>query len=131
MGIHAQWDNETKTAIHSVADGEWDWDDAYAITMQINAMIESVQRKVDLIIGDDMPLRGKVPPNAVTHWRNAYRNLHPNAGLIVIVGVDPFVRALMNAVIKLTRSDHRIKMVGTLAQARALVYERHGVSKSA
>lgn len=131
MRIHAQWDNEAKTAIHATAVGEWDWDDAYAVTMQINAMIESVDHKVDLIIGNEGERRDKIPPNAVTHWRNAYRSLHPNAGLIVIVGGDPFVQVLINALIKLTRSNHRIQMVRTLADARALVSQKQVMSHSA
>ena len=131
MGIHAQWDNEAKTAIHAAADGEWDWDDASAVTMQINEMIECVDHRVDLIIGDETKRRDKIPPNAVTHWRDAYRNLHPKAGLIIIIGVDPFVKTLLNVVIKLTRSDHRIRMVDTFAEARALVNQRQLVSKSA
>lgn len=131
MGIHASWDNEEKTVIHSVDDGEWDWKDAYAITQQINEMIESVNHKVDLIIGDDTRRMGKIPPNAVTHWHTAYRSLHPNVGLIVIVGANSFVRALVNVLIKITHSNSQIRMVSTLTEAHTLVTPLETLSKSA
>lgn len=131
MGISPQWDNGAKTVILAAIEDEWNWDDAYAIIRQINQMIESVNHRVDLIFGDRTPHKGRIPPNAVTHWHNAYRSLPPNAGLIVIVGGDPFVRALLNAVIKLARASHRIQMVSTLEEARALVRHRQVVGKSA
>src|SRR5262245_39191443 len=110
MGIHASWDNDEKTVIHSVDDGTWDWNDAYAVTLQINEMIESVNHKVNLIIGDDSGRMCKVPPNAVTHWHTIYRSLNPNAGLIIVVGANPFVRALINAVVKITGTRNQVRM---------------------
>jgi hypothetical protein len=129
MSIHASWDNEAKTVIHSVSHGDWNWEEAYAVTREINTMLASVDHKVDLIIGAEANSRGKIPPNAVSHWHNTYRNLHPNARRIIVVGVNPFVNALLNIIIKVARADN-IKMVRTLEEARALVYQADEAEQS-
>jgi hypothetical protein len=122
VGLVVNWDNEEKTVIHQSDDGEWTWDEFHAAQRQINQMIDSVHHKVDVIIDTQSNRRGKLPPNASLHFRNAFRNRHPNTGLIVVVGMHPFVQIMVKIVSAVTRSN-AIAMVSTVEKARALAYK--------
>jgi hypothetical protein len=119
-----------KAVIYRSSNGDWTWDKYHALQDQINEMIDSVNHRGDVIIDMQPNKRGKVPPNASLNFRNAFRNRHPNTGLLVVVGMHPFVQIMVNIVSAVTRSNS-IAMVATLEKARALVHKKHVISKSA
>ena len=118
MSVTVVWDNNEKTNILLSYQGEWNETAYTAGQQQVKTMMESSTNKVNLIISIDYNV--KVPANAASRFRNAARNPHANSGMVVLVGMNPFVRAIASIVMKLTGSQ-RMFMVSTVDAARKLV----------
>lgn len=120
VGLTLQWYNDEKTIIYQSNDGDWTWDEFHAQQVLVNQMIESIHHRVDIIM-DTLPNKtGKIPPNAALHFRNAIRNRHPNAGLLIIVGVHPLIQVMVNVVRAVTRSN-TIAIAISMERALALI----------
>jgi hypothetical protein len=130
VGIKIVWDDDTKTVIRYVFDTQWSWDDFFTAKAEAYTRIDTVSHKVGIIM--DAPPDVTLPPNALTHGRTALKNKHPNTALVVCVLTKPFLRAMINMLIRLARgSSASIHMVSSVEEARQLIAERLALLPSA
>ncbi len=124
MGITVSWDDEEKTAIRHDYDLQWDWDDFNTAISQTVAMIEGVQRRVDIICN---VLNTKIPTSSdyILHGRRALILLNRWLGNIAVVSTSTLVFAMINVFVRVYPEWRgRFIVVSTLELARAALAQR-------
>jgi hypothetical protein len=120
--ITADWLNPERTGIVSVATPPWNWEDYYEANRRIQEMLNTVNHKVDLIL--DFSQSGQLPPNALSHLRALGRKIHPNRGLVILVGMNTFMQSIANIFMRLNpNSSKRVRLVRTMSEALQLAEE--------
>jgi len=121
MPFSIEWGNEEKTISHLKVIGEWDWNDFYAATKIGYQMTDSVQHKVNVIV-DFSESKGNIPPNALTHLRNANKNAHPRRGVVVIVSKRMMlVKTFANIIEKVARTRTTALFADTPEEAYSII----------
>jgi hypothetical protein len=73
----------------------------------------------------DTPKNMELPPNMLTHAKSALQNKHSNTAIVAFVTVRPFLRLMINTLVKLTKGQHAsIFMVANVDEAREIVGNR-------
>ena len=122
MGVQVSWGNDDKTIVHYHFDNNWTWDEFFPAKAQAYAMIEAVNHKVGVIL--ETQHDGVIPPNLLINGRNALRNKHPNATIIVIVVTRPFIRTMIGTVRAFSPlSQVHLELAFTLDEARQRVLD--------
>jgi hypothetical protein len=123
MGIKVQWDDATQKTIRFDFDEQWTWEDFFNAKKQSYNLIDSVKRKVAVIMV--APHNMVLPPNMLTHGLNALRNKHRDTYLVVFVITNSFLRAMLSTMAKVSRlAESSTSVVSTLDEARALAAKR-------
>jgi hypothetical protein len=121
MSITVEWDNDAKTVIRFTYVGQWDLKQFYDTTEQSNALMASVDHKVDVIL--DVRKSSLIPKNFVSTMRTIRFKTHPHTGSLVLVGGNMFMRTLTNALTGFLgkSQQHPFTMTETLEEARAIL----------
>jgi len=87
-----EWGDETKTFVYCKFTPDWTWDEFHSNRPQYEAMLGSVNHRVDFV-GDfsDAPM---LPPNVFDHTKNVYQNRLENEGYTIIVGAGKYVQLM-------------------------------------
>jgi hypothetical protein len=92
MPVTVEWLNEEKNILHHHFETPWGWDNFYESAERHLQLIQEAPDVVDLVL--DFSKGSVMPSGAITHFRWALRQHTPNRGLVVIIGVTPFMAAL-------------------------------------
>jgi len=122
--FQAFWDDNEKTTIRIEIDAQWSWDDVYAKTDEIHAMMDEVKHPVNFIVNpaaDTIAL----PPSSLQHLRNLPKLWHPNMGITVIVAKNTVIDIIMGLLQQVYQQGFRtIINTPTLEDARAIIAKR-------
>lgn len=121
--IVAAWDNEEKTIIRVTYGLTWTWDDYFQADQAAQALLDSVDHRVDLIL--DM-LNTALPADSLSRIPTLIRAgiglARPNTGIVVLVGTSGYLRTLISAFQKVyPQESRRVFLVETLDEAYALI----------
>ena len=94
MPINVMWKNEEKTMLGFMYEGKWDLNDFYQANQQGNSMLDSVNYPVALVM--DVQGSRMIPNGFIAALSNTSKKIHPNAGIVVMVGVNVFARAFVD-----------------------------------
>lgn len=97
MPFEFVWGDESKTVVHYVAAGRWNWNDYHKIvrisTFSFGSLDHKIEAVVDLRGGEGMPA------GAVGHVRMMGKPSHPNrTPRAIVLGVPPDVQRALGAV---------------------------------
>jgi hypothetical protein len=87
MVVQFKWDNETKTILRYVAQGDWNWLDYHRAVRISLFSLYSAKAPVDVIF--DLRGGSRLPGGAVAHLRTVGKKQHDTlSGRAVIIGLD-------------------------------------------
>jgi hypothetical protein len=121
MGLSVHWHNAEQTIICFKISGEWTWDDMHSGIDRCYQMMDAVQHTVATLF--DVKEAAGLPPSALTNMRYLNRKRHENSGKVVIVGLSPLHRVILNTFAKLYgfSNPNGVQFVATLEAAEALL----------
>jgi hypothetical protein len=122
MPISVEWGNVEQTIISLTFVTPWTWDEFYEMHNQVATLTVGVDYVVDTLV--DVSKGRSLPPNALTHLSKGASKIPPNQGIIAAVGVDAFIRSMMDMVI--ARSPHlkgKFQMVSNLDEGYKRIAE--------
>ncbi len=123
MPIKVIWDNEEKTIVRHIFEGQWTWDEFEICTQESKALMESVDYTVQMIL--DVQKSPGMPQGFLSHMRTVTQKPHPNAGALALVGASSFIRAFTNVFLNVTPSNKRsFMMCATVDEAREWLAKR-------
>src|SRR5690242_1382476 len=99
MSVEIIWDNEEKTILRFIFDRRWSWQEFFEAKAAAYTLIGTVNHPVGIILHG--PPETNLPPNALSHSRNALRNTHPNTRIVVFVLTSAFFRTMIGIVVKI------------------------------
>ncbi len=122
MPITVQWDNDQKTTIRYEFAGRWTWEQLFAANDERDAMMKTVDYRVDLIA--DLRNTMVVPPGAASQFKRIAQ-ARAGTGVTVVVGANRFMQIMLD-VFKLVQrqSESALATAGSLEEARALLARR-------
>lgn len=119
------WHNTAQTIIRYHFPKAWSWDDIYSAIDKAVVLLDSVQHRVCLVL--DLTESERVPNlNVIGLQRiaNAPTAKHPNAGIFVMVGMRPVVRAIADVFFRLyPAAGKQYRTAATLEEAITLINE--------
>lgn len=124
MTIYIDWDTPEKQVVRFDIESTGDWSEFRQAVKQANALINSVDHTVDLIIN---PQPGAEPGRgAMPIFKNAQLDAPANQGVTVIVETKLFARMLVNAFCRVYRDmQDAIIVVASLEDARRVLRKRN------
>jgi hypothetical protein len=126
MSIQIDWVNDSKTCILLTYGKGWDWDDFFAASPKVAGMLDSIDHTADTL--HDVR-NTAIPRNVISQFpkftRGSVSLKHPNAGVLVFVGVHPYLKILTQMFQKLYADlGRRVFLVNTMEDARQLLADR-------
>jgi hypothetical protein len=104
MSIQVDWADETKTVILETFQGNWTWEEFYAISQQAFNMIRSVNHMVHIF--SDFRASGSLPVGgAITHAGNVLSDMPANWGLLVIINQNLLINIMVSVFAKTFRTN--------------------------
>jgi hypothetical protein len=132
MSFNVEWDDEGKTIILITQRDSFVWDEWEALGHELEAMIDSVDHRVD-VITDIRDIT--IPKDTLANFPKAARMTsltHPSVGVTVFFGGSHFVQTLANLFEKFYRPGEKLVFVSTLEEAYEVIAEhRRARDKSA
>ena len=128
MTIRVCWDNDSHTAVRWTLSDGWDWEDFAVAFHETDAMIRGLGRRVDLLA--DLSASPGLPGMTLSTYRAFMQDAAPELGVIVMVGVSTFIRAIVTAyetIESRRRPGSMIMLAGDLDEARAMLARRTAV----
>ena len=120
MGIRLEWDNEEKTVLCHVYEGNWTVDDFYLAVDESRKLLLGVDHPVDLII--DMRTGGDPPSGVLSAYQYADRQVPDNQRLIVMVNPGAVMQAFNRIVGNIApRASENRYLVDSMEEARELI----------
>ena len=124
MGITVMWDNEQHSIIRYVFECHWTWDDFQVARELVYKMIDAETHTVALLF--DVPRDVSIPPNFVSKFATMFRHKHPRTCAMVVVGGNPYVRALVGVLASVAdKSGNTLRAFYLQDQAYAWLEQRH------
>lgn len=119
MGISVQWDNPEKTIVRWDYDPGWSWDDFFTAQKQIEALVDSVGHRVDMIL--DVRNSPDVPQDMPDHF-HGMTPTRLRRRVMIIVGANSAMEAMLGAYAKYQPGAGKgIVVADTLEKARAMI----------
>jgi hypothetical protein len=96
MPVSIDWTDDSRTLARYEILAPWTWDDLHTAAERLDAMLDSVDHPVDVLI--DVRQMGSLPSSALGHLRSLTQQTarHPHWRLSLIIGASRLVQALMN-----------------------------------
>ena len=119
--ITVRWHDKTKGIQLLYFQGDWTWEEYFAVIEESNEMMrEADPQRIDIIAY--MKESGRLPLNAITHVRSAGTNRPENWGITVIVGGGTFVNMMLEIGRRVTpHLAHRYHAADTFEDALKLI----------
>ncbi|MAS37026.1 MAG: hypothetical protein CL610_23705 [Anaerolineaceae bacterium] len=92
MAIETFWVDRQYTTIQMVFSGQWQWDELKQARTEAATMLDEVDYAVNIIVYSEQETW--MPPNYIQNVREVVSQVHPNAGLVVIVSTNPLFRTM-------------------------------------
>ena len=92
MAIETFWVDRQYTTIQMVFSGQWQWDELKQARTEAATMLDEVDYAVNIIVYSEQETW--MPPNYIQNVREVVSQVHPNAGLVVIVSTSPLFRTM-------------------------------------
>jgi hypothetical protein len=115
MAIQVGWDNEEKTAIRYDFEAYWSWNDFFTAFQTSKSLIDTAPGNVGVIFDASIP-NLHFPPNLLSHLKNALQNRHPKTRIIVVVIKNPFLRAIVQSLMKIGGKDGKLLHIATTVE---------------
>ncbi len=122
MPITVQWHNPEQTIVNFHFTAAWTWAEYDTAAQQARTMMDNVQHKIDIILEFDP--KGRLPGNSFLNIQRAIANPHRNQGIIVIVGLNVFIRmvgSVMESVYPALARER--KLAANLEEAQRIISE--------
>lgn len=123
MAISVDWDSPEHRAVLYVFAAEWTWDELIDAAQADDALLESVDHTVHAILDGSQVLR--MPGNLTGRMHEFSPLIHPNLGLIILVGADKWAELILSLFYRIYGPNLAgltgVRSVRTLDEARALV----------
>lgn len=131
MGIELFWDDDDETVFLIEVRGKWAWTELSNTMKAIKRIAEERNQVVgailDLGTGLQMPEGGIFSPQGLAQFQELLKLDSSKRGPMVILGMNPLVRQIFDAVNGLDASAVRmIRFADTMPQAQKMVYEAMG-----
>lgn len=125
MAIKVAWGDDSKTLLVNVYEGRWTLDDFYLAVRQTNALLDSVDHNVNVIL--DVKNSGLFPKGMMSAVRMLQQKPHVNLGVMVLLGCNIFVRVFYDTFMKIFPQPGRqvMYMVADYEDATA-IFARYG-----
>jgi hypothetical protein len=124
MAAKPQWDNPEQTAILTIFDEEYGWEDFYAAVREMHKLVTTVPHSVDLILVQHK----KLPPgNPLAHFQTAFKRQPPNIGRVVVINsaqtsaVRSFMKALASIMDRLYPQRGGVLFADSVEDARRIL----------
>lgn len=122
MAIELYREGEPLTTLLCVFNGRWSWDELFATLRKIKQLTQEVDHEVAAILdvrqGMHLPT-GLFTPHTLDQAKKLLALNDGKAGPIVVVGVNPVIRGVFDAVARLDqRAVASVSFVDHLDQAR-------------
>lgn len=122
MGIKLLWDNEEKTILRHVYDGEWSPEGYHAAMQESQRMLMSVPHAVDVIL--DMRRSATPPFGILPAYQEADKLVPDNQRLVIMVRPGMIMKALNRIISDIApRSSANRIVANSMDEARALIDE--------
>lgn len=122
MPVSVEWDNDEQMVLRFTFVTPWTWDQFYEMHNETSILLSNVGYVVDAIV--DVTQSHAIPPNALTHFSKIAGKLSPNRGVIVGIGVDAFMRSMVDMVLSQSPDlKDRLYMVKTWDEVYAIIYD--------
>lgn len=122
MPANVIWDDEARTVVRYVMQGQWEWAEFRPIVDEARAMITSQTHPVGIIA--DLRESGPLPGEAIPTLKYMAEITPDNACAFVVVGGSRFVRAIGGIFRRIyPRLGLTPQFADTLEEARALIAE--------
>jgi hypothetical protein len=106
MSITVRWDDEDEKKIIRWEFPEmWVWDDFYGALQLSRALTREVKYVVDVLV--DMSKAKMLPKNVLTQTQVTLQTSPLNIGVVVVVSINPLVRAAFNSFMRLYKNAMR------------------------
>lgn len=124
MAIEITWDNQEHTIIYVTFPEEWTWDEYSAVDSITEPMLDSVNHKVCYIA--DLRQTQHVPKGLrLDIAREILEFRHDNSDLLVIIGMNSMIRALLDIVLMaLGKVRTQIVIVDNIDEAYEKIFAR-------
>jgi len=121
MGVAVKWLDRKKTIVRYAFTDGWTWEELEAVAGKVDAMIESVPYRVDVILDFSNSLT-EPPHQMLAHLRSGPLNSSKNWGGGVFVGISPFMRVILNTFMRIEPAlSSRYAIAHTVKDARVLI----------
>ncbi len=116
MPVQIVWDDEEKTMLRHIYQGEWTWQEFDVAVATAYTWIESVPHRVHIIV--DLRQTGPLPANVLLHIRGLADRAHPRIGKTIIVGTNAFLQRLYDVFTSVYAIPHNhVILAPTLEEA--------------
>ena len=114
MPISVDWFNAQKTVIRLHYTKPWDWAEFEHAVTASNAMMDTVDYSISMIIQMD----GGLPSNVnASRFRMIFRNFHRNIRVTALIGASDFLRVTITAFMRVIRQDKDFFFAATVDDA--------------
>lgn len=127
MGIQLVWEDDGKTILRHIYDGNWTVDEFIGAVDESRKQLLEVGHPVDLII--DMRTAAGPPPMIMSAYQYAERRVPENQRLIVMVNPSEYMKTFNRVVGKIApRASENRLVVKTLEDAFTMIDEYRRVA---
>lgn len=128
MAIDLYWDDDNLTTLLCIFDGRWTWSDLHATLKTIQQITDDLPHEVAAIIdvrkGAHLP-EGMFSAQSLEKAKQLVRLGEGGTGLILVVGANPIIRTIFEAVSKLDRNAvANVQFMDSVKQAREYLLRR-------
>lgn len=123
MSVYVQWDSAERRAVVWTLTGRWSWNEFQAAWEMMQAMLESVEHKVDFIY--DVRHMSMLPADTITRLKGSYLNAPAKVEQLLAVGVDANLQLFWNTFTDLPYANH-LKMTYFDSLEDAIAYVQAG-----
>jgi hypothetical protein len=109
MPINVVWKNPEKTILVFSYVGRWDLNDFYQSNEKGNLLLDEVQYPVHLVL--DVSASRTAPNGLMNAMTNTTRKLHVNTGVMIMVGLNVFARALISTYFKIYPAMYKMRPI--------------------
>jgi hypothetical protein len=128
MGIDIRWEDDTRTTILIEFDEQWTWEDFEQIEIMTSQLLDEVDHKVCFLA--DASQTRTIPPNvSISRMRRVIELNHANSDIIVVAGMNMFLRLMLDTVIRVLKSQSAIHTVKDMQEAREKLAQHRGLAQ--
>lgn len=125
MAVFVTWADDARTLIHLRYSGAWTWAEYLESKQHLLHMAAQVEHPIDIISYAE-PDSLHPPTGMIANFSKGMAMLPPNTHIMVVVTDHAFMNAAASLMPRVRPVDPRLRAVGTLEEAFALVEAHRG-----